>query len=57
MNTLTLNMGPIGSPETSVSSHLTPRNNPEDGMIQDTSKLQICFKVRHEQYGGTCFTL
>ena len=29
-----LKMGPIGSPETSVSNHLTPRNNPEDGRIQ-----------------------
>ena len=27
-------MGPIASPETSVSNHLTPRNNPEDGRIQ-----------------------
>ena len=27
-------MGPIYSPETSVSNHLTPRNNPEDGKIQ-----------------------
>ena len=27
-------MGPIGSPETSVLNHLTPRNNREDGSIQ-----------------------
>jgi ABC-type branched-subunit amino acid transport system ATPase component len=27
-------MGPLGSPETSVSNHLTGRNNPEDGRIQ-----------------------
>jgi hypothetical protein len=27
-------MKPIGSPETSVSNHLTPRNNPEHGRIQ-----------------------
>jgi hypothetical protein len=29
-----LKKGPIGSPETSVSNHLTPRNNPEDVKIQ-----------------------
>ena len=27
-------MGPIGSPETLVSNHVTPRINPEDGGIQ-----------------------
>jgi hypothetical protein len=27
-------MGRTGSPETSVSSHIMPRNNPEDGRIQ-----------------------
>ena len=27
-------MGPIGSPETSVSNHLTSHNNPEEGKIQ-----------------------
>jgi hypothetical protein len=26
-------MGPLGNPETSVSNHLTPRNNPKDGRI------------------------
>jgi hypothetical protein len=25
--------GPVGSPETSVSNHLKPRNNPEDRKI------------------------
>ena len=30
---LPLKMGPKGSPETSVSNHLTLRNNPEDGII------------------------
>ena len=30
-------MGPIGSPETSVSNHLTQHNNPEDGRIQCNS--------------------
>jgi hypothetical protein len=30
---LTLEDGKIGNPETSVLSHLTPRNNPEDGRI------------------------
>ena len=29
-------MGSTGSPETSVSNHLTPRNNPEDGGFQET---------------------
>ena len=29
-----LGLGPIGSPETSVSNHLTPRNDPEDWKIQ-----------------------
>jgi hypothetical protein len=29
-----LEMGSTGSSETSVSNHLTPRNNPEDGRIQ-----------------------
>jgi hypothetical protein len=27
-------MGSIGSPETSVSDHLTPRSNPEDCRVQ-----------------------
>ena len=27
-------MGPIGCPETSVSNHLTQRNNPGDGKIK-----------------------
>ena len=26
-------MGPLGNPETSVSDHLTSRNNPEHGII------------------------
>ena len=30
----TLEDGTKGSPEKSVSNHLTPRNNPEDGRIQ-----------------------
>jgi hypothetical protein len=45
-------MGLIGSPEASVSIHLTPRNNPEDGRIQEeTVKLSketgsvFCFRV------------
>ena len=29
-----LKIWPIGSPETSVSNHLTPRNNPADGRIR-----------------------
>ena len=29
-----LNMEPTGNPKTSVSNHLTPRNNPEGGRIQ-----------------------
>ena len=29
-----LKMGLTGNPETSVSNHLTPRSNPEDGIIQ-----------------------
>ena len=29
-----LNMGPVGSPETSVSNHPTPLNSPEDGRSQ-----------------------
>ena len=29
-------MGPICSPETSVSNHITPLNSPEDGRIQMT---------------------
>ena len=31
---LRLKMAPAGSPKTSVSNHLTPRNNPEYGRIQ-----------------------
>jgi hypothetical protein len=31
---LSLKMGTIGSPKTSVSNHFTSRNNPEDGRIQ-----------------------
>jgi hypothetical protein len=34
-------MGPICSPETSVSNHLTPRNNPEDGRIQMTLVITL----------------
>ena len=34
-----LKMEPIRSPETSVSNHLTSRNNPEDGKIQATQCL------------------
>jgi hypothetical protein len=30
----TIEDGPVGSPETSVSNHITPHNNPEDGRIQ-----------------------
>jgi hypothetical protein len=29
-------MGPIGSPETSTSNHLNPRNNSEDRRIHET---------------------
>ena len=34
MSNCPLKMGPKSSPETSVSNHLTPRNNPEEGRIQ-----------------------
>ena len=30
-----------GNPETSVSNHLTPRNNPEDGIIQFPQKYSV----------------
>jgi hypothetical protein len=32
---------PRGSPETSVSNHLKPRNNPEDQIIQGINILQL----------------
>ena len=38
-------MGPIGSPETSVYNHLTPRNNPEDKIIQFNSGVSIPSRV------------
>ena len=42
-----LTMGSIGSPETSVSNHLTQRNNPKDGRIQNETALQS--KTFHSQ--------
>ena len=33
LDSLTLEIGTIGDPETSVLNHLTLRNNPEDGRI------------------------
>ena len=46
---LTLEMGPISNAETSVSNHLTPRNNPEDGRIQhQISQVFLLFNsLRH----------
>ena len=37
-------MGPIRSPETSVSDQLTSRNNPEDGRIKKQSTLSLVSK-------------
>jgi hypothetical protein len=40
-----LKMGPIGGPEMSVSNHLTPRTNPEDGRIRYVCllpKIRMC---------------
>ena len=34
-NKSTFENGTLGSPETPVSIHFTPRNNPEDGRIED----------------------
>ena len=36
IDSITLEMGPIGSPETSLLNHITKRNKPEDGMIQES---------------------
>jgi hypothetical protein len=36
IDSITLEMGPIGSPETSLLNHLTKRNKPEDGIIQES---------------------
>jgi hypothetical protein len=45
-------MGLIRSPETSVSNHPTPRNNPEDGRIQNSTQFYgQAFKgfLRHQK--------
>ena len=39
-------MGLIGGPETSVLNHHTPRNNPEDGKIQQLICQLICEAVQ-----------
>ena len=39
---------PIGSPETSVSDHLTPRDNPEDGRIQFNSGGKTDLRNKHD---------
>ena len=43
-----LKIGPTGSPETSVSNHLTPRNNSEDGWIK--KKLTDVSKGLHTSF-------
>jgi hypothetical protein len=37
-------MGQVVYPKTSVSNYLTPRNNPEDGIIQEAN----CFETGDE---------
>jgi hypothetical protein len=39
-------MEPIGNPETSVSNHFTPYNNPEDGKIKKTSSQASVQEIR-----------
>jgi hypothetical protein len=46
-------MGPIGSPETSVSNHLTPRNNPEVEELISTATEAL----DHAGIGGFFFFL
>jgi hypothetical protein len=43
---LTLNIIPIGSPETSVLNHLTPRNNLEDGKNELKANYVILYPIR-----------
>ena len=50
-----LKMEPTGSHETSFSTHLTPRNNPEDGRIQVIQILEA-WHIQHtnREYGVKC---
>jgi hypothetical protein len=48
-----LKIGPIGSPETSVSNHITQRNNPEDGVIHfNGGGSLLSHSVRSQQHVG-----
>ena len=49
---LALKGDPIGSPETSVSNHLTPHNKPEDGRVYFYTLLAIslCFLLPLHHY-------
>jgi hypothetical protein len=48
-------MGPMGGPETSVSNHPTPPNNPEHGIILINRRrnmlMYIAIRLRDEQLG------
>ena len=52
-------MGPVDSPETSVSNHLTPRNNSEDGMIEFNRGVPASLFWMHirTEPSGLAFTL
>jgi hypothetical protein len=40
-------MGEIGRPETSVLNYLTPRNNPEDGIIQFNRGVSLQSRITY----------
>ena len=48
LNILTLKYGTIGSPKTSVSNNITPRNNPNDRKIQGF----VYFRENGQDEGG-----
>jgi hypothetical protein len=44
---LPLTAGPIGSPETSVLNHISPRSNPEDGRIYCSNQSAFPTNAHH----------
>jgi hypothetical protein len=52
-----LKKGPICSPETSVSNHFTPCNNPEDGRIQFNRGGSLTSRINIDPFLVKCFGL
>ena len=56
-------MEPIRSPETSVSNHVTPRNNPEYGIMQFNnggslqSRKTMFFETLEQKLLPHCFSI